>query len=67
MTDFSSIMRRIITADDADGQSLVIVDGPPSAMSGDPNIGGLFDILEIIHVQLLVGAQGGEKEIFIAQ
>jgi hypothetical protein len=44
MTDFSSIMRRIITADDADGQSLVIVDGPPSAMSGDPNVGGLFDI-----------------------
>lgn len=44
MTDFASIMRRIITADDADGQSLVIVDGAPSAMSGDPNVGGLFDI-----------------------
>jgi len=44
MTDFNSIMRRIITGDGGDGQSLVIVDGPPSAASGDPNVGGLFDI-----------------------
>jgi len=44
MTDFSSIMRRIITGDDASGESLVIVDGPPSAINGDPNFGGLFDI-----------------------
>lgn len=44
MADFETIMRRIITGDDADGQSLVIIDGPPSAASGDPNVGGLFDI-----------------------
>lgn len=44
MTDFTSIMRRIITADDANGQSLVIIDGPPSSTNGDPNLGGLFDI-----------------------
>ncbi len=44
MTDFTSIMRRIITADDASGQSLVIIDGLPSATNGDPNLGGLFDI-----------------------
>lgn len=44
MTDFASIMRRIVTGDNADGQSLVIVDGPPSATNGDPNLGGLFDI-----------------------
>ncbi len=44
MADFSTIMRRIITGDDAEGQSLVIIDGPPSATSGDPNVGGLFDI-----------------------
>jgi len=44
MTDFASIMRRVITADDASGDSIVIVDGPPSAINGDPNVGGLFDI-----------------------
>ena len=44
MADFENIMRRIITGDDSNGQSLVIIDGPPSAASGDPNVGGLFDI-----------------------
>jgi hypothetical protein len=37
-------MRRVITGDDANGQSLVIIDGPPSATNGEPNLGGLFDI-----------------------
>ena len=44
MTDFTSIMRRIITGDDANRESLVIIDGQPSAINGDPNVGGLFDI-----------------------
>ena len=44
MTDFTSIMRRIITGDDANSESLVIIDGTPSAINGDPNVGGLFDI-----------------------
>lgn len=44
MSDFASAMRRIITGDDADGGSVVIVDGPPSATTGEPNLGGLFDI-----------------------
>ena len=44
MTDFASIMRRIITGDDASGDSVVIIDGPPSATNGDPDVGGLFDI-----------------------
>jgi hypothetical protein len=44
MTDFATIMRRVITGDDANGESLVIIDGPPSALSGEPNTGGLFDI-----------------------
>ena len=44
MTDFASIMRRVITGDDANGDSVVILDGPPSAINGEPNIGGLFDI-----------------------
>lgn len=41
---FTEAMRRVITGDGADGRSLVIVDGPPSAMIGDPNLGGLFEI-----------------------
>ena len=44
MADFASIMRRVITGDDANGDSLVIIDGPPSATNGEPNLGGLFDI-----------------------
>lgn len=44
MTDFAAIMRRVITGDDASGDSIVIIDGPPSAANGEPNVGGLFDI-----------------------
>jgi hypothetical protein len=44
MADFNSILRRVITGDDANGESLVIIDGPPSATNGGPNLGGLFDI-----------------------
>ena len=44
MTDFAAALRRVITADDAEGESVVILDGPPSATNGDPNLGGLFDI-----------------------
>jgi len=44
MTDFASIMRRVVTGDNAAGDSVVIIDGPPSATNGDPNVGGLFDI-----------------------
>ena len=41
MTDFKAVMRRIITGDDADGQSVIILDGGPSASAGDPDVGGL--------------------------
>jgi hypothetical protein len=44
MTDFAAVMRRVITGDDANGESVVILDGPPSTINGDPNLGGLFDI-----------------------
>jgi len=46
MTDFAfaDAMRRVITGDDKDGKSVVIVDGGPSALMGDPNLGGLFEI-----------------------
>ena len=43
MSDFSEAMRRVITGEDANGKSLVIVDGPPSGEIGDPSLGGLFE------------------------
>jgi len=46
MADFREAMRRIITADDKDGKSVIIVDGGPSSSFGDPNLGGLFEIWE---------------------
>jgi hypothetical protein len=46
MSVFSEAMRRVITGDDASGKSVVILDGGPSSMLGDPNIGGLFEIWE---------------------
>ena len=44
MQDFATTMRRIITGDDASGDSVIIVDGPPAATSGPIEAGGLFDI-----------------------
>jgi quercetin dioxygenase-like cupin family protein len=44
MTDFSEAMRRVVTGEDANGKSLVILDGPPSGEIGDPSLGGLFEI-----------------------
>lgn len=43
---FREAMRRIVTGDDANGRSVVIVDGGPSASYGDPDLGGLFEIWE---------------------
>ncbi|KAB7649045.1 cupin domain-containing protein [Polymorphobacter fuscus] len=39
-------MRRIVTGDNAAGQSVIIIDGGPSAFAGDPDLGGLFEIWE---------------------
>src|SRR5690242_8357430 len=44
MTDIATAMRRVITGDDASGQSLVIIDGPPASVNGGIDVGGLFDI-----------------------
>jgi hypothetical protein len=44
MIDIAAAMRRVITGDDADGQSVVIIDGPPSSTTGPVDLGGLFDI-----------------------
>ena len=46
MSGFGDAMRRVITGDDADGQSVVIIDGGPSSASGQPDLGGLFEIWE---------------------
>jgi hypothetical protein len=44
MADSIAAMRRVITGDDAGGQSVVIIDGPPSSTTGPADLGGLFDI-----------------------
>lgn len=44
MSDFSDAMRRIITGEDQEGRSLVIVDGGPSGEIGEAALGGLFEI-----------------------
>ena len=46
MSDFKDAMRRVVTGDNADGKSVVIIDGGPSVFAGDPDLGGLFEIWE---------------------
>jgi mannose-6-phosphate isomerase-like protein (cupin superfamily) len=46
MTSFQEAMRRVITGDDENGQSVVIIDGGPSSEIGAPDLGGLFEIWE---------------------
>jgi hypothetical protein len=46
MSAFQEAMRRVITGDDADGQSVVIIDGGPSSEIGSADLGGLFEIWE---------------------
>jgi hypothetical protein len=46
MFAFEEAMRRVITGDDQDGRSVIILDGGPSSHIGDPNLGGLFEIWE---------------------
>lgn len=44
MTQFADSLRRIVTGNDRTERSIAIVDGGPSAQSGDPGTGGLFEI-----------------------
>ncbi|MGL4542069.1 MAG: hypothetical protein ACRCUI_06130 [Polymorphobacter sp.] len=46
MSAFGEAMRRVITGDDGDGKSVIIIDGGPSSMRGEPELGGLFEIWE---------------------
>lgn len=41
---FAEAMRRIVSGDNANGRSLVILDGPPSGELGAPGLGGLYEI-----------------------
>lgn len=41
---FEDQMRRIVTGDDKDGRSTIIIDGLPSGGIGDPALGGLAEI-----------------------
>ena len=41
---FADAMRRVITGEDDDGRSLMIIDGPPSGELGAPGLGGLYEI-----------------------
>lgn len=41
---FEDAMRRVVTGDDAEGRSFIVIDGPPSGGIGDPNLGGLAEI-----------------------
>ncbi len=44
MSDFVEAMRRVVTGEDAEGKSMVILDGAPSSQIGASNLGGLFEI-----------------------
>jgi hypothetical protein len=46
MLKFQDAMRRVITGDNAQGQSVLIIDGGPSSEIGNPDLGGLFEIWE---------------------
>lgn len=41
---FAESMRRVITGENDNGRSLVVVDGPPSGEMGAPGLGGLYEI-----------------------
>ena len=43
---FHEAMRRVVTGDDANAKSVIILDGGPSSTFGAPNLGGLFEIWE---------------------
>jgi hypothetical protein len=46
MSKFQGAMRRVITGDNAQGQSVVIIDGGPSSEKGNPDLGEMFEIWE---------------------
>lgn len=41
---FADVMRRVVTGDDTNGRSLIVIDGPPSGEMGAAGLGGLYEI-----------------------
>jgi hypothetical protein len=46
MSKFQGAMRRVITGDNAQGESVTIIDGGPSSEKGNPDLGEMFEIWE---------------------
>jgi hypothetical protein len=46
MSSLSDALRRVITGDNEQAKSVVIIDGGPSSHTGNPDLGGLFEIWE---------------------
>jgi quercetin dioxygenase-like cupin family protein len=46
MDDLREAMRRVVTGDDEQGKSVIIIDAGPSSSFGEPDLGGLFEIWE---------------------
>ena len=46
MSSFRDVMRRVVTGDNEQGKSAVIIDGGPSCEVGNSDLAGLFEIWE---------------------
>lgn len=46
MSSLHDALRRVITGDNEQGKSVIIIDGGPSSRTGTPDLGGLFEIWE---------------------
>jgi hypothetical protein len=46
MSKFQVAMRRVITGDNVQGESVIIIDGGPSSTKGNPDLGEMFEIWE---------------------
>jgi hypothetical protein len=46
MSEFQDVMRRVITGDNVQGESVVIIDSGPSSTKGNPDLGEMFEIWE---------------------
>jgi hypothetical protein len=46
MSMFQDAMRRVVTGDNVQGESVIIIDGGPSSTKGNPDLGEMFEIWE---------------------
>lgn len=54
-------MRRVITGEDDDGRSIIVIDGPPSGEVGAPGMGGLYEIWHEAIGETLNAKDGRER------